>query len=77
MGILLHEAFPLLNKIKHSLLKRCIQLHQCPVLQMHVMENIRRDKLEFGSPCRETEMGNQGTSGFAGGMTDLSPVPLE
>lgn len=64
MGILLRDAFPLLNKIKSGLLQWLVQLHQCPVLWMHVTENIQRDKPEFRSPCREAETGNQGTSCF-------------
>lgn len=58
VGILLHETFPLLNKIKHGLLKCCIQLHQYPVLRMHVMEDNSKGQAGI---CRETEMGNQGT----------------
>ena len=64
MGILLREAFPLSNKIKSGLLKWLARLHQCPVLRVRVTENIQRDKLEFGSPFRETEMGNRGAFWF-------------
>lgn len=77
MGILLHEAFPLLDKIKHGLLKCCIWLHQCPVLRMHVMGTFKGTSWNLEALVGRLKWETRVPSGFAGGMTELSPVPLE